>query len=76
MFGTDLKEDSFKRQWYQKYPWLHQDVTLDKAFSHSCIKAKKIGRISATKSIEKTATKTRFKKQEESATKKFWISKT
>ena len=48
-FGNDPKEFLFKPQWYQKYPWLHYDVRLDKIFFHTCIKAIKLGNISATK---------------------------
>ena len=50
IFGNDLKERSFKPQWYWKYSWLHYDVTLDKAFCHTCTKAMKLGKISAVKS--------------------------
>ena len=49
-FANDPKERSFKPQWLQKYPWLNYDVTLDKAFCHTCIKATKLRNISATKS--------------------------
>ena len=58
-FGNDPKEHSFKPQYYQKYPWLHYDVTLDKTFCNTCIKAMKSRKISVIKS-EEAFTKTGF----------------
>ena len=75
LFGNGPKERSFKPQCYQKYLRLHYDVKLDKAFYHTCIKAIKLGKISATKS-EEAFTKTWVSKLEESTTKKYWTSKT
>ena len=58
-FDSGAKERSFRPQWYQKHPWLHYDMALDKAFCHTCIKAIKLGTISATK-YEEAFTKTGF----------------
>ena len=74
-FGNDPKERLFKPQWYQKYPWLHYDVTLDKVFCHTCIKTIKLGKLSATKS-EEAFTNTGFQNWKKGLQKKFWISKT
>ena len=73
-FGNDPKERLFKPQWYQKYPCLHYDVTLDKVFCHTCIKAIKLGKLSATKS-EEAFTNTGFQNWKKALEKSFGLAK-
>jgi len=39
---------SFQQQWFQKWHWLHYDVTNDVVFCHTCVKAVQLKRLSSS----------------------------
>ena len=43
---------SFQQQWFQKWRWLHYDVTNDIVFCHTCVKAVHLKRLSSTGSVD------------------------
>ena len=49
-YGNDKRERYFQSSWFVKFPWLHYDAHIDKAFCFTCMNAIRKNMISSTKS--------------------------
>ena len=54
------KLQSFNKNWFSRFNWIHYDCSKDAAFCFVCIKALSVGAISSN-NVEQTFVKTRFR---------------